>query len=219
MVYALHKKLEKLYDRILCASPPKVFTVLSELLCLIESDKWLEEEWRKRIHFFERLAADKDFRELIRREDRSLHLASERMHVVAFQELDRFLQNTHSLTVEEQRKYGSEVCEAFVTSLREHGPVRYRNMTFFYDNNNYKPRRGADYLILCDAFYPHCPRSGKLHWTKVRDQCRALDPKERSYTPEKIRELIRSLNRWAELPSVGLGTLLTLEKGYVKKMQ
>lgn len=56
----------------------------------------------------------------------------------------------------------------------------------------------ADYAVLCDAFYPNCPKSGRMNWEVVAQHIFKIVPNTNHQVDrEKIREWVRSLNRWA----------------------
>lgn len=217
MVYALRKKLENLAKRIEITPASDLPAVLSEIRHLIESDEWLAEEWRKRVHLLPRLAADQDLCERICQGN--LRVAFDKMHVVALQELDRFMRNTHRLTVGEQRKYGSKVCTELLAFLGAQPKVKYRNGIFFYRGKEYLPQRHPQFLTVCDAFYSIRPRTGGVELEQVLRRARELLPKKKGIEDEQIRQWIKDLNRWARGSRVGLGDLLTIEKGFVVRLK
>jgi hypothetical protein len=97
--------------------------------------------------------------------------------------------------------------------------VHYVNKTFSYKGATHKPPLRAHYLVLCDVFYPLCPKVGRVPWQEVRDRMRQAAPHLPTLDQVKIRELIRSLNRWAGNPRQSLGELLDLKEGWIVRLK
>jgi len=89
--------------------------------------------------------------------------------------------------------------------------------TYSFNRKRFPLSRESDFGSLCDSFYTLCPTSGKVHWRELRDHMLQSRPLWSGLDREKIRELIRSLNRWAEIESLSVGRVLKLADEHVTR--